>query len=163
MGGLRALSGATTFGILGIVAALGTGIASWISYRSEVERLNTKLDEVKGKHNELKASVQSTESALTNVDEGIKNLIDRYGVLSNDSRQTQLTAKSLQDQFGDLGLAIDDLSSVKVENLLNKMRELRAEMTKKLVSQAYEMGTNKLDVLRANAEDAKLKVKGQLS
>jgi TP901 family phage tail tape measure protein len=159
MGGLRALSGATTFGILGIVAALGTGIASWISYRSEVERLNTKLDEVKGKHNELKAALQSSEGTLNNVDEALKNLVDRYGVLKEDSGQTQTAAKNLMAQFEEFGLKIDDVANISIDNLIQKIQDLRSELSKDLKEKISDTATAKVKEILTEKSTAQGKLK----
>lgn len=159
MGGLRALSGATTFGILGIVAALGTGIASWISYRSEVERLNTALDKAKGEHNNLKAALQSSEGTLNNVDEALKNLVDRYGVLKEDSGQTQTAAKNLMAQFEEFGLKIDDVANISIDNLIQKIQDLRSELSKDLKEKISDTATAKVKEILTEKSTAQGKLK----
>jgi len=137
MGLGRAVS-LTTFGWVGLVAAIITGLAAWESATAETARLNTELDEAKGKYNDLKAALSSYGSELTNVDGAIKDLIDRYGVLSADTTQTEAVTKSLMSQFEKLGLVIDDVGSKHIDTILQKMRELRAEMAKKLLADTYE-------------------------
>jgi TP901 family phage tail tape measure protein len=137
MGLGRAVS-LTTFGWVGLVAAIITGLAAWESATAETARLNTELDEAKGKYNDLKAALSSYGSELTNVDGAIKDLIDRYGVLSADTTQTEAVTKSLMSQFEQLGLVIDDVGSKHIDTILQKMRELRAEMAKKLLADTYE-------------------------
>jgi TP901 family phage tail tape measure protein len=159
MGGLRALSGATTFGVLGIVAALGTGIASWISYRSEVERLNTALDKAKGEHNSLKAALQSSEGTLNNVDEALKNLVDRYGVLKEDSGQTQTAAKNLMAQFEEFGLKIDDVANISIDNLIQKIQDLRSELSKDLKEKISDTATAKVKEILTEKSTAQGKLK----
>lgn len=156
--GLRAGLTLTGFGIAGLVAGLGVGLASFLAYNSELDRLNTKLDEAKGKHNDLKAAVQSTESSLDNVDEAIKNLIDRYGVLTTDSRQTESVAKSLMGQFQELGLAIEDVADVSADKLLEKLAELRSKLAETLLEKNYLKGQSALAELDANVEAAKLRL-----
>lgn len=137
MGLGRAVS-LTTFGWVGLAAAIITGLAAWESATAETARLNTELDEAKGKYNDLKAALSSYGSELTNVDGAIKDLIDRYGVLSADTTQTEAVTKSLMSQFEKLGLVIDDVGSKHIDTILQKMRELRAEMAKKLLADTYE-------------------------
>lgn len=156
--GLRAGLTLTGFGIAGLVAGLGVGLASFLAYNNELDRLNTKLDEAKGKHNDLKAAVQSTESSLDNVDEAIKNLIDRYGVLTTDSRQTESVAKSLMGQFQELGLAIEDVADVSADKLLEKLAELRSKLAETLLEKNYLKGQSALAELDANVEAAKLRL-----
>lgn len=137
MGLGRAVS-LTAFGWVGLVAAIITGLTAWESATAETARLNTELDEAKGKYNDLKAALSSYGSELTNVDGAIKDLINRYGVLSADTTQTEAVTKSLMSQFEKLGLVIDDVGSKHIDTVLQKMRELRAEMAKKLLSDTYE-------------------------
>jgi TP901 family phage tail tape measure protein len=137
MGLGRAVS-LTAFGWVGLVAAIITGLTAWESATAETARLNTELDEAKGKYNDLKAALSSYGSELTNVDGAIKDLINRYGVLSADTTQTEAVTKSLMSQFEQLGLVIDDVGSKHIDTILQKMRELRAEMAKKLLADTYE-------------------------
>lgn len=132
------------YGIIGVVAAGATFIASIMSQRNESERLNTALDKTRGKYNDLKASLQSKESALANVDDALKNLVDRYGVLKNDSSQTQAVTKSLQEQFNQFGLELDDVADNKIDNVINKVRDLRAELAKELKQTIIEEAAAKI-------------------
>ena len=161
--GLRAGLSLTGFGIAGLVAGLGVGLASFLAYNNELDRLNTKLDEAKGKHNDLKAAVQSTESSLDNVDEAIKNLIDRYGVLTTDSRQTESVAKSLMGQFQELGLAIEDVADVSADKLLEKLAELRSKLAETLLEKNYLKGQSALAELDANVEAARTRLEAKNS
>lgn len=156
--GLRAGLSLTGFGIAGLVAGIGVGMASFIAYNNELDRLNTKLDESKGKHNDLKASVQSTESSLSNVDEAVKNLIDRYGVLTTDTRQTESAAKSLMGQFQELGLAIEDVANVSADKLLSKLTELRTKLAQTLLEKNYLKGEAALIELDDSVEAAKVRL-----
>ena len=134
----------TRYAFIGILAAGVTFIASIVSQRNEVERLNTALDETRGKYNDLKASLQSKESALDNVNDALKNLVDRYGVLKNDSSQTQAVTKSLQEQFNQFGLELDDVADNKIDNVINKVRDLRAELAKELKQTIIEEAAAKI-------------------
>ena len=144
----------TRYGVIGLTAALITGIASLVSYNSEAKRLNTELDKSKGLHNELKASLQSSEGAMHNVDEAIKNLINRYGVLKTDSGQTEAAAKSLMAQFAEFGLKIDDVANISIDNLINKMSELRTEMAKEYKTKLDEEAAAKIKLLLDEREAA---------
>jgi len=144
----------TRYGVIGLTAALITGIASWVSYNSEAKRLNTELDKSKGLHNELKASLQSAEGTMHNVDEAIKNLVNRYGVLKTDSRQTEAAAKSLMAQFAEFGLKIDDVANISIDNLINKMSELRTEMAKEYKTKLDEEAAAKIKRLSDEREAA---------
>lgn len=143
MGVGRALT-LTRYAFIGILAAGVTFIASLVSQRNEVERLNTALDKTRGKYNDLKASLQSKESALDNVNDALKNLVDRYGVLKNDSSQTQAVTKSLQEQFNQFGLELDDVADNKIDNVINKVRDLRAELAKDLRQTIIEEAAAKI-------------------
>jgi TP901 family phage tail tape measure protein len=156
--GLRAGLSLTGFGIAGLVAGIGVGVASFIAYNSELDRLNTKLDESKGKHNDLKASVQSTESSLSNIDGAVKNLIDRYGVLTTDTRQTESVAKSLMGQFQELGLAIEDVADVSADKLLSKLTELRTKLAQTLLEKNYLKGEAALIELDDSVEAATVRL-----
>ena len=134
----------TAFGWVGLGATIITGLATWAAYNNELDRLNTKLDESKGKYNDLKAALQSKENALTNVDEALKNLVDRYGVLKNDSSQTQAVTKSLQEQFNQFGLELDDVADNKIDNVINKVRDLRSELAKDLRQTIIEEAAAKI-------------------
>lgn len=144
----------TRYGVIGLTAALITGVASWVSYNSEAKRLNTELDKSKGLHNELKASLQSAEGTMHNVDEAIKNLVNRYGVLKTDSRQTEAAAKSLMAQFAEFGLKIDDVANISIDNLINKMSELRTEMAKEYKTKLDEEAAAKIKRLSDEREAA---------
>ena len=142
--GLGVALNLTRYGWIGILAAGVTFIASLVSQRNEVERLNTALDKTRGKYNDLKASLQSKESALDNVNDALKNLVDRYGVLKNDSSQTQAVTKSLQEQFNQFGLELDDVADNKIDNVINKVRDLRAELAKELRQTIIEEAAAKI-------------------
>lgn len=153
------------YGIIGVVAAGATFIASIMSQRNESERLNTALDKTKGMYNDLKASLQSKESALANVNDALKNLVDRYGVLKNDSSQTQAVTKSLQEQFNQFGLELEDVADNKIDNVINKVRDLRAELAKDLRQTIIEEAAAKIKLkgeerLKAEADLKETKISG---
>ena len=52
--------------------------------------------------------------------------MDRYGVLKEDSGQTQTAAKNLMAQFEEFGLKIDDVANISIDNLIQKIQDLRS-------------------------------------
>lgn len=159
--GLTAGLSLTGFGLVGLVGGVVTAVAAFSSYTDETERLNTALDKAKGKHNDLKAQLTSVESNIHNVDDSIKDLINRYGVLSKDTKQTELVSKSLMNQFEELGLQIDEVGNKNIDHLISKMQELRAEMSKKLVTQVFETAEAKREVLYTELEKAQANIRGR--
>ena len=157
--GLGVALNLTRYGWIGILAAGVTFIASLVSQRNEVERLNTTLDKTRGKYNDLKASLQSKESALANVNDALKNLVDRYGVLKNDSSQTQAVTKSLQEQFNQFGLELDDVADNKIDNVINKVRDLRAELAKELKQTIIEEAAAKIKLKTEEKASAEASLK----
>ena len=159
--GLTAGLSLTGFGLVGLVGGVVTAVAAFSSYTDETERLNTALDKAKGKHNDLKAQLTSVEGNIHNVDDSIKDLINRYGVLSKDTKQTELVSKSLMNQFEELGLQIDEVGNKNIDHLISKMQELRAEMSKKLVTQVFETAEAKREVLYTELEKAQANIRGR--
>ena len=146
---------------LGIVAAVGIGTAAWVAHNNELERLTTELDTAKGKFNEAKETLAGTEKNLNNVDEAIKKLIDKYGVLSASQSATTSEAKSLQKQFEELGIAIGDVSTVKVPELLEALAKLKGKQIDIALSQVVEKATVEQEKLRLNAEETAATFKSQ--
>lgn len=135
----------TRYGFIGLFGVLGTLFLQWQSHTKEIERLNTALDKAKGKYNDLKAELQSQENTINNVDEAVKSLVDRYGVLKNDSSQTALVTRTLQDQFAQFGLELDDVADNKIENVIAKVRQLRGELAKQLKETIIKEANAKID------------------
>lgn len=159
--GLRAGLSLTGFGLVGLVGGVVTAVAAFSSYSAETERLSTALDKAKGKHNDLKAQLTSVEGNVRNVDDSIKDLINRYGVLSKDTKQTELVSKSLMNQFEELGLKIDEVGNNNIDNLISKMQDLRAEMSKKLVTQVFETAEARKEVLYAELDTTQANIRSR--
>lgn len=150
--GLRAGLSLTGFGLVGLVGGVVAAVAAFSSYTAETERLNTALDKAKGKHNDLKAQLTSVESNIHNVDDAIKGLVDRYGVLKNDSSQTEMAAKGLMRQFEEFGLKIDDIANISIDNLIQKLGELRGELAKEMREKVSEAAEAKVKQIQTEKE-----------
>lgn len=150
-----AFLGLTPAGLIGVVAGVGLVTAAAVSHSNELKRLTTELDTAKGKYNTLKESLASSKNDYENIEQAIKKVIDRYGVLSASQDATTSEAKSLQKQFEALGLTFDNLANVKAENLITKLRELQAVQAVKLNTDAWEAYAAKLKLLDASSAEAR--------
>lgn len=112
---------------VGLAAAIGLGTAAFFAHRNEVERLNTVLDKLKAKYNNSEEALNNVEGNLTNLDASIEKLNARYGVLIDNQEGTTNLAKELRREFAGLGLEIDNLSTIKLPELIAKLAQLRRE------------------------------------
>ena len=67
---------------------------------------------------------------------------------------TTTEAESLVTQFGAMGFALDDLANTKVEKLMEKLRELRGELSKEYTSKVGQELAAKVDALLAGKDAA---------
>lgn len=150
-----ALIGLSKSGWVGLLAGLGFATAAYISHNNELERMTTDLDTATGKHNEAKEVYNATKDSVSNLDEAIKKVADRYGTLVSSQIETTATGKALEAQFKDLGLTFDDLSTLKAPALIAKLKELREVQFTKQKEDAYNLEKTSLDELDQKVATAK--------
>jgi len=150
-----ALIGLSKSGWVGLLAGLGFATAAYISHNNELERMTTDLDTATGKHNEAKQVYNATKDSVSNLDEAIKKVADRYGTLVSSQIETTATGKALEAQFRDLGLTFDDLSTLKAPALIAKLKELREVQFTKQKEDAYNLEKTSLDELDQKVATAK--------
>ena len=121
--------------LIGVAAGVGVITAAYRSYANELGKLNDKLDQAKAAFNKAKENAATAKTAYDNVNEAIGNLTAKYGVLSESQTATTDEAQSLVTKFGEMGFAIDDLANVKVSQLMQKLQELRGELSKEYSSE----------------------------
>ena len=135
--------------LIGISAAVGLVVYSYRSYGNEVAKLNDKLDKAKAAFNKAKENAATAKTAYDNVNESISNLTTKYGVLSESQTATTDEAQALVTKFADVGFAIDDLANVKVSQLMQKLQELRGELSKEYSSEVTAKYGAEIDKLSA--------------
>ncbi len=121
--------------LIGVAVGVGVITAAYRSYANELGKLNDKLDQAKAAFNKAKENAATAKTAYDNVNEAIGNLTAKYGVLSESQTATTDEAQSLVTKFGEMGFAIDDLANVKVSQLMQKLQELRGELSKEYSSE----------------------------
>lgn len=150
-----ALIGLSKSGWVGLLVGLGFATAAYISHNNELERMTTDLDTATGKHNEAKEVYNATKDSVSNLDEAIKKVADRYGTLVSSQIETTATGKALEAQFKDLGLTFDDLSTLKAPALIAKLKKLREVQFTKQKEDAYNLEKTSLDELDQKVATAK--------
>lgn len=140
--------------LIGVVVGVGAVVAAFSAWGRETDKLNDKLDKAKAAFNKAKESVDTAKTAYDNVNEAIDRLADKYGVLKESQIATTGEAESLVTKFGDMGFAIDDLANVKVQQLMDKLRELRGELAQEYKSKIGQQLAAKIGSLFAGNEVA---------
>lgn len=131
-GASRALGGAITFalGPFGLIAAaiVGVGTALYAlnggfsDTQEQLDRLKAKVDEAKGKYEEW-------QSRIVSVDSQLKQIGDRYDILSKDQDALNTEVLKAVTSFGDFGLKLQ-ITGATVDSLTSSLSQLRAEFAK---------------------------------
>jgi len=150
-----ALLGLSKSGWVGVLVGIGFAVAAYRAHNNELDRMTTALDTATGKNNEAKEVYNATKDSVSNLDEAIKKVTDRYGVLVSSQVETTATGKALEAQFKELGLTFDDLSTLKAPALIAKLKELREVQFGKQKEDAYTLERTSLEELNQKVATAK--------
>lgn len=150
-----ALLGLSKSGWVGVLTGIGFAVAAYRAHNNELDRMTTALDTATGKNNEAKEVYNATKDSVSNLDEAIKKVTDRYGVLVSSQVETTATGKALEAQFKELGLTFDDLSTLKAPALIAKLKELREVQFGKQKEDAYTLERTSLEELNQKVATAK--------
>ena len=150
-----ALLGLSKSGWVGVLVGIGFAVAAYRAHNNELDRMTTALDTATGKNNEAKEVYNATKDSVSNLDEAIKKVTDRYGVLVSSQVETTATGKALEAQFRELGLTFDDLSTLKAPALIAKLKELREVQFGKQKEDAYTLERTSLEELDQKVATAK--------
>jgi len=150
-----ALLGLSKSGWVGVLVGIGFAVAAYRAHNNELDRMTTALDTATGKNNEAKEVYNATKDSVSNLDEAIKKVTDRYGVLVSSQVETTATGKALEAQFKELGLTFDDLSTLKAPALIAKLKELREVQFSKQKEDAYTLERTSLEELNQKVATAK--------
>ena len=107
------------------IAALSTSIGAFANTNQEAAE---KLDRLTASMNEAKGEYDATQQRMESLDAEMNRVMDRYVSLSKNSGELRTEVLGLQNRFGDLS---DDLRTdtiTTVDQLIAKIREMKAEL-----------------------------------
>ncbi len=112
----------------GLIAAIVAGIAVYVTWGRETERLNSAFDKQKGRFDQAAEAMDKVKQSAEKIDDAISELTNQYGRLNASSAETQTAAKDMQARFKDLGIGLIDFTNITVDGLINKLKDLRSEI-----------------------------------
>lgn len=135
-----------------ILLGIGLLAAAFISFGKESEKLKNKLDEARTTLNGFTEANSKSQQTIENVDEAINTLATRYARLSTNSQELDGFVKELANQFRDQGLTIENLAGKSIEQLIETLGRLRAELSDDYIINIRKEGEARVDALKAEAD-----------
>lgn len=135
-----------------VLLGVGLLITAFMSFGKESEKLKNKLDEARTTLNGFTEANSKSQQTIENVDEAINTLATRYARLSTNSQELDGFVKELANQFRDQGLTIENLAGKSIKELIEKLGELRAELSDDYIINIRKEGEAKVDALKAEAD-----------
>ncbi len=118
---------------VGIGAAAGAAYlaSTLLDFETALEKVEKRLDALKGVENELSSKRDTAVLAVTDIDRQIEGLILRRDKLNNEPLQLQNAIIEAQKGFGDLGFSMDGVGK-SADGLIQAYQRLRGELANKL-------------------------------
>lgn len=135
-----------------VILGLGLIATAFVSFGKESEKLKNKLDEARTTLNSFVEANSKSQQTIENVDEAINTLATRYARLSTNSQELDGFVKELANQFRDQGLTIENLAGQSIEQLIETLGRLRAELSDDYIINIRKEGDAKVDALKAEAD-----------
>ena len=118
----------TMLGPIGLIATALAGLA-WYSYTSEVNRASEAMEKARTAFDNAMENVNSTKSAMDMVEEKMRELSGKSGMLAQNHNLLQLEAEKVRSQFMSNGIVLgEQVSSVNeltgaLQNLFNQLQK----------------------------------------
>lgn len=114
--------GLITAAIVGVETALYALNGGFSATEKELDRLKANVDEAKGKYEEWQGRIESVDSQL-------KQIGDRYDILSKDQDALNTEVLKAVTSFGEFGLKLQ-VTGATVDSLTSSLSQLRSEFSK---------------------------------
>ena len=135
-----------------VLLGVGLLITAFISFGKESEKLNEELDKARTKMDGFAEANSKSQQTIENVDEAINTLSTRYARLSENSQELDGFVKELANQFKEQGLTVDNLAGKSIKELIERLGELREELSTAYIINIREEGKSEVEAIQLAAK-----------
>lgn len=147
--------GAMTYGIAILIGVLGT-------FHNAAEAASAQLDATQAAFDASAGAYDKTNESLNSITENIGRLSNRFAELKKDPAAVFTEMVALQQQFGDIGLKINNETNPAIEDLIDALQRLRGEMAQTSAEQIKSMLTERALLFQQQADKAAKNIKQNL-